>query len=144
MKTLIIFIIGMLFTANCLGQDLNLRESFRCGNNIVSKGASNVEVLEKCGQPTYNTPDGGWVYDQGPSEFIYVLYVNLNGVWRIRSTDTWGKVVKSYPAIRNNLQTTTDAYQPRAKSTTPNQRAFFDQRIEKIPARLERDAAAHK
>lgn len=47
--------------------------SLRCGNDLVSPGATTVEVLIKCGEPTYRL-ENRWYYDRGPTNFLKELH----------------------------------------------------------------------
>ena len=53
---------------------------FRCGTNLVSVGDNKLQVLQKCGEPTYKElikTDGfiveKWYYDCGSLRFIQTL-----------------------------------------------------------------------
>ena len=61
-------------------------DSVRCGDRLVSAGAVQGEVQDKCGPPTYaytaytaNATIDHWSYDRGPHDFIRTL-VFRNGV----------------------------------------------------------------
>ena len=45
--------------------------ALRCGGQLIDQGATKTEVLQACGEPTYEQ-DGGtyWFYDQGSPDLI--------------------------------------------------------------------------
>lgn len=61
---------------------LDSATDMQCGTEIVSVGASRFDVKEKCGEPTSIEPGPGidreqWIYNFGPTEFVYYLtFVN--------------------------------------------------------------------
>jgi len=99
MKSLLILLL-VTFLPSVSYANLNDPTVFRCGNNIASVGDAAAELIQKCGQPTYTIGNGEWVYDQGPSEFIHIIYVSRNGINRIRIANEHGTAVKSYSATK--------------------------------------------
>jgi flagellar basal body-associated protein FliL len=84
-KRSILIIIMSILVVHILSSTLSALDSasdMQCGTEIVSVGASRFDVREKCGAPTsielgqgYNTEQ--WIYNFGPSEFVYYLtFVN--------------------------------------------------------------------
>ena len=76
MKKIWLLIIVLLFMYG----EAYSSDSFRCSNDIVSVGDSEVEVIMKCGDPISKevTRSGKikvekWCYDKGAGDFIYVL-----------------------------------------------------------------------
>jgi hypothetical protein len=43
-----------------------------CGDGFVQIGDSEVDVLSKCGEPTFREGDR-WTYDRGPGKFLEIL-----------------------------------------------------------------------
>lgn len=77
-------------------------EAFRCGNDLVSEGERQYEVLNKCGPPDFEESHAGaylegigpvnvverWYYNPGPTRFVHVLTF-FHG--RLRSIETDGR-----------------------------------------------------
>ena len=67
---------------------------FRCGTNIVNVGDNKLQVLEKCGEPTYKElikTDGfiveKWYYDCGSLRFIETLTFSAGHLQAIEAGD---------------------------------------------------------
>jgi hypothetical protein len=75
-------LVWILLMAVTLCQALDDVPSLRCGVETVFVGDSQYEVREACGQPQKIDASSGesveaWIYNFGPSEFIYYLtFVN--------------------------------------------------------------------
>ena len=82
-----VFIALFLLSADVLlADDLSQEDMYKCPKGIVSYGNSEYEVLEKCGKPTLKTEMGMvWVYDRGPSYFVYYIKFDSGSVLRISS-----------------------------------------------------------
>lgn len=57
---------------------LDTAADMQCGDQVITVGASQFDVREKCGEPTsielgsgYGTEQ--WIYNFGPTEFVYYL-----------------------------------------------------------------------
>ncbi|HYQ48503.1 MAG TPA: DUF2845 domain-containing protein [Thermodesulfovibrionales bacterium] len=81
--------------------------AMRCGNNLVDVGATKIEVLSKCGEPTLKEEVGEdfsrqsdnrdtrrerryvekWTYNFGTNRFIYVLTIKDGKVIDISTED---------------------------------------------------------
>jgi hypothetical protein len=46
----------------------------QCGTEIIERDASEAEVLEKCGEPTYKEGNQ-WIYDRGETEKLIIVYI---------------------------------------------------------------------
>jgi hypothetical protein len=92
--------LALVFVASARGDD-----ALRCGEWLVSTGASAQDVAKKCGAPSqasrridrYRTRYGSrqvavevWIYDRGPNEFIRTLTFEDGILKRIESGD-YGK-----------------------------------------------------
>ena len=61
---------------------LDSATGMQCGEEIVSVGASQYDVKQKCGEPTSIEPGSDigteqWIYNFGSTEFVYYLtFVN--------------------------------------------------------------------
>ena len=59
-----------------------------CDEGVVNIGDKDVDVREKCGQPsTQDYEQNAWVYDFGPSEPVYTLYFKESKVVRIQEAE---------------------------------------------------------
>ena len=97
-KTAALIAAGLLMFGTAYSADfLHQSDSFRCGKDVVLVGDNKADVLVKCGTPEFNEVEGEktttqrglegspnayesetvkierWYYNQGPSDFIYVL-----------------------------------------------------------------------
>jgi Protein of unknown function (DUF2845) len=70
---------------------------FRCGTNIVNVGDNKLQVLQKCGEPTYKElikTDGfiveKWYYDCGSQRFIQTLTFS-GGYLQVIEAGDYGK-----------------------------------------------------
>jgi len=84
-KITVLIIVAAITAAYILGTSaaaLDSAADMQCGTQIVTPGASPFEVREKCGEPTRIEPGPGigreqWIYNFGPTEFVYYLtFVN--------------------------------------------------------------------
>ena len=78
-------------------------DTMRCKGGIISTGASDIEVIAKCGPPTSVNEYGNvehrghrsedinrmeaWTYNFGPYEFMYKLIMKNGVVSRIESLE---------------------------------------------------------
>ncbi len=76
-KILLLIIIFLLISGEARSSS---SESLRCGSELTAVGDTKVEVMTKCGQPSFkektSSRRGGiekWYYDKGSGDFIYVL-----------------------------------------------------------------------
>ena len=61
--------------------ETSLASSMRCGQNIIQKGATKIEVLKYCDEPDMKDLISGlediktevWFYDRAPTGFLYIL-----------------------------------------------------------------------
>ncbi len=61
--------------------DAAFASSMRCGQNIIQKGATKIEVLKYCDEPDMKDLISGlediktevWFYDRAPTGFLYIL-----------------------------------------------------------------------
>ena len=66
-------------------------DSFRCRGKIVSLNDTIVEVMDKCGKPTYKSRLGDyWVYDFGPNRYTQVVKFIDGKVNRIKTSGKGG------------------------------------------------------
>ena len=86
-KSVCVMVLIALFLLSAdllLADDLSQEETYKCQKGIVSYGDSEFEVLKKCGEPTLKTEEGSvWVYDRGPSYFVYYIKFSSGSVLRI-------------------------------------------------------------
>lgn len=76
----------LMFSNKTFSEDLSDEDSFKCHKGIVSLGDTKYSVKEKCGEPTFKDKfDNNWVYDRGPSYFIYYIKFSSGTVLRISS-----------------------------------------------------------
>lgn len=75
---LIIMLSILLVHISGIAEALDSAADMQCGDQIITVGASQVDVREKCGEPTsvelgpgYGTEQ--WIYNFGPTEFVYYL-----------------------------------------------------------------------
>ena len=60
-------------------------DSLQCDNGIVLVGDSKFEVQTKCGEPSAREERGDvWIYDFGPTEFLYYVTFTNDVVERIQ------------------------------------------------------------
>jgi len=78
MKKILLLIIILLFV--CGEARSSSSESLRCGSELAAVGDTKVEVMTKCGKPSFRAKTssrrGGiekWYYDRGSADFVYVL-----------------------------------------------------------------------
>jgi len=80
----LLFLSASVVNANELSQE----DSYDCPKGIVSFGDTALQVVNKCGEPTLKTEMGSvWVYDRGPSFFVYYIKFSGGVVLRIHSGD---------------------------------------------------------
>ena len=78
---IIISIMAVLILSNT-SSALDSASDMQCGTDVVTVGASQFDVKEKCGEPTSIELGPGigreqWIYNFGPTEFVYYLtFVN--------------------------------------------------------------------
>ncbi|MCG6535362.1 MAG: DUF2845 domain-containing protein [Syntrophales bacterium LBB04] len=97
-KTAASIFAGLIMFGTAYSSDfMRQSDSFRCGKDVVLLGDNKADVLVKCGTPQFTEVEGGktttqrglegspdayesetvkiekWYYNQGPSDFIYVL-----------------------------------------------------------------------
>ena len=94
MKNSMVLLLALVLPSACYAENQNDVKVFRCGNNYGAVGDSGATLMKKCGEPTSIRPTKEWVYDQGPSEFVYDVFVSSNGVWKITRTDERGRAKK--------------------------------------------------
>jgi len=84
-KGSILIFVAAIMAVHILGglaAALDSASDMQCGTEIVTIGASQFDVREKCGEPTSIEPGPGisrerWIYNFGPTEFVYYLtFVN--------------------------------------------------------------------
>jgi len=81
----IILVFFAMIANNTYAVDLNDSDSCRCEGGIISIGDTKYDVKEKCGDPKYIEEDGTiWVYDFGPTEFVYYITFGDGRVRRIQ------------------------------------------------------------
>jgi hypothetical protein len=81
---IVVMMVG--FFANSLFADEIL--DLQCGTSIIERDASEAEVLEKCGEPTYK--DGNqWIYDRGETEKLKIVYIIDGRVAYMEEQDRW-------------------------------------------------------
>ena len=81
-----VVILILLFSHTTAADDLDDQDSFKCHQGIVAGGDTEYQVLKKCGKPTAKTDyETVWVYDRGPSYFIYYIKFNSGRVLHIQS-----------------------------------------------------------
>lgn len=59
----------------------SLASSMRCGQRVIQKGATKIEVLKHCEEPDMQDLISGlediktevWYYDRSPTGFLYIL-----------------------------------------------------------------------
>lgn len=61
--------------------------SLMCDGGLVNIGDMDVDVQDKCGQPSNQNMDT-WVYNFGPSEPVYTVMFNEGKVVRILEDDS--------------------------------------------------------
>jgi hypothetical protein len=76
---------------------------FRCGTSLVKVGDTKLEVLEKCGEPTFKElikTDGliveKWYYDCGPQRFIQILTFSGGSLQKLETGD-YGRSLNGCP-----------------------------------------------
>ena len=70
-----------LCLALLLISETSLASSMRCGQNVIQKGATKIEVLKYCDEPDMTDLISGledikteiWYYDRAPTGFLYIL-----------------------------------------------------------------------
>jgi hypothetical protein len=70
--------LGALLVALSFVPPAALAQGMFCGTDIVNVGDSELDVLNKCGPPTFKDGDR-WIYDRGPDQFIETVVFG-NGV----------------------------------------------------------------
>lgn len=76
----LIIVIGATLT-NSLALD-----SFRCRGKIVGLNDTKVEVMRKCGKPSYESRLGDyWIYDFGPNKYTQIIKFVNGKVNRIKT-----------------------------------------------------------
>jgi len=79
---LIIMLSILLVHISGIAAALDSAADMQCGDQVIAVGASQFNVREKCGEPTGIEPGPGygteqWIYNFGPTEFVYYLtFVN--------------------------------------------------------------------
>jgi hypothetical protein len=63
--------------------------SIMCDNGVVNIGDMNVDVQDKCGQPSSQTMNE-WVYDFGPDQPVYTVIFKEGQVVRILEDEGGG------------------------------------------------------
>ena len=76
-KILLLIIISLFIYGEACSSS---SESLRCGSELAAVGDTKVEVMTKCGKPSFrektSSRRGGiekWYYDRGSADFVYVL-----------------------------------------------------------------------
>ncbi len=87
MKTITDYLVILVFLAVVFGGQAYLfaakeASSIMCDEGVVNIGDMDVDVLEKCGQPSSQNLNE-WVYDFGPSQPVYTVIFNEGKVVRI-------------------------------------------------------------
>ena len=83
---LLFTLLFLLFSNETFSGDLSDEDSFKCHRGIVSLGDTKDSVLKKCGEPSFKDKFGEkWVYDRGPSHFVYYIKFSSGAVLRISS-----------------------------------------------------------
>jgi len=86
--TIAVVLLILTFPHITAADDLDDQDSFKCAGGIVEINDTEFQVLEKCGKPTAKTEYGTvWIYDRGPSYFVYYITVSDGTVDRIQSGD---------------------------------------------------------
>ncbi len=68
--------------------ELSQEDSYNCPRGVVSFGDTEFQVIKKCGEPTLKTDmETVWVYNRGPSYFVYYIKFSSGVVLRIHSGD---------------------------------------------------------
>jgi hypothetical protein len=79
---MVIISIMMVLMLSGVAPALDTASDMQCGTDIISVGATQFDVREKCGEPTGIEMGPGlsteqWIYNFGPTEFVYYLtFVN--------------------------------------------------------------------
>jgi translation initiation factor 2B subunit (eIF-2B alpha/beta/delta family) len=81
MKKILLLIIVLLFIYGEARSSSS--DSLRCGSELVALRDTKVEVMTKCGKPSFREQTSSrrgkiekWYYDKGPGDFIYVLILH--------------------------------------------------------------------
>ena len=83
---LLVALLFLLFSKETFSEDLSDEDSFKCHKGIVSLGDTKFSVIKKCGEPSFKDKFGDkWVYDRGPSYFVYYIKFSSGKVLRISS-----------------------------------------------------------
>ena len=66
-----------------------MADNMRCGNSLISRGDSQLKVLNYCGNPMYTEKDRSgsfkWIYYTQRGAFAKVVYIQNNRVVTIKS-----------------------------------------------------------
>jgi hypothetical protein len=81
---LTIFAIVTLAATAAITEELDV---LSCGTRLIERGATVMDVLKNCGEPTYKDGDK-WFYDRGPTQFDVVIYIDGGQVTYMEELDT--------------------------------------------------------
>src|SRR5262245_4560939 len=57
-------------------------DSMRCGSSLIAEGATQGEVLQKCGEPDSRTEISEPIYARRPNGTTYVVGTTSQQIWR--------------------------------------------------------------
>jgi len=81
----IILAFFVMFADGMYAAELDDSDTCQCKGGIISIGATKYDVKEKCGDPKFIEEYGNvWVYDFGPTEFVYYISFEDDRVRRIQ------------------------------------------------------------
>jgi hypothetical protein len=92
MKPRIANFIGLIFLVMVFSGTVFAKKeasSIMCDNGVVNIGDMNVDVQDKCGQPSSQTMNE-WVYDFGPDQPVYTVIFKEGQVVRILEDEGGG------------------------------------------------------